>query len=371
MKICIIGPVPPFRGAVPKYCYALAKELEKKHELLILSYKRQYPQFLYRKNQYDTDSTYDCMKSEFAHVYYDLDSVNIFSWYATVKKIAEFNPDSVIIPWYIVFFAPMCLYLLYSLKKINIKVLFIGINVFEHEDNYIKKLLVKFVFRRVDNVLVHSELEKNEVQEINSKAFVAKHLLPLFEYEARGTTSHDSTTHLLFFGRVRNYKGLDTLLKAVSLLKGQDIFLKIVGEFWHCKKEYVTLIHDLGIGDKVEIIDSYISDSEVGQYFSWADLVVLPYKKTKTSGIIATAYGFGKPVLATNVGGFYEVVEDERTGKIVLPDDPASFADGLLWFLNNRDINFEDNIFAFVSQNMSWSSMVTAIEDVITHPGQA
>ena len=97
-------------------------------------------------------------------------------------------------------------------------------------------------------------------------------------------------------------------------------------------------------------------------FFSWADLVVLPYKKTITSGIIATAYGFKKPVLATNVGGFHEVVKDGYTGKLVPPDDPKALADGILWFLNNRHIDFAENIANFTSQNMSWGSLVTMIE---------
>lgn len=69
----------------------------------------------------------------------------------------------------------------------------------------------------------------------------------------------------------------------------------------------------------MEIIDRYIPDDEMTRYFSWADLVVLPYRKSITSGIIATAYGFRKPVLATNVGGFHEIVKDGYTGKLVPP----------------------------------------------------
>jgi glycosyltransferase involved in cell wall biosynthesis len=258
----------------------------------------------------------------------------------------------------------MYAYLLSSLKKKGIKVVFICINVFEHEDHALKKLLTKFILRRVDSIIVHSEQEKCSLLEINPKAAVKKHLLPLFEYDISATYSPDKKFHLLFFGFVRPYKGLDVLLNAISILKDHGVSLIIAGEFWRDKEVYIKLINDLGISGDVEIIDRYVTENDMCQYFSWADLVVLPYRKTITSGVIATAYGFKKPVLATNVGGFYEVIQDGCTGKIVASDDPQSFADGILWFLANRQINFAENISAFASQNMSWSSLVDTIEEL-------
>jgi glycosyltransferase involved in cell wall biosynthesis len=248
------------------------------------------------------------------------------------------------------------------LKKRGLKVVFICINVFEHEDHAFKKLLTKLILRRVDSIVVHSEQEKLSLLELNPKATVIKHLLPLFEYDISATSRPDKKYHLLFFGFVRTYKGLDVLLKAIGILKDHTISLKIAGEFWRDKEDYIRLINDLGISEDVEIIDRYITDNDMCQYFSWADLVVLPYRKSITSGVIATAYGFNKPVLASNVGGFYEVIQDGCTGKMVPSDDPQSIADGILWFIANRQINFAENISAFASQNMSWSSLVDAIE---------
>src|SRR5664279_233236 len=98
-------------------------------------------------------------------------------------------------------------------------------------------------------------------------------------------------------------------------------------------------------------------------YFAAADLIVLPYLTSKTSGIIATAYGFGKPVLATDVGGFHEVVQEGYTGKIIAPGVPQEFADGIEWFLANRQINFAENIAEFTSEKMSWNSLVDMIEE--------
>jgi glycosyltransferase involved in cell wall biosynthesis len=363
MKICLIAPVPPFRGGIAKYCYSLAQELEKRHDLMLLSYKRQYPELLYgKKSQIDPNISREDIAAEFKQLSYDIDSASIFSWVVTSKKIASFDPDLVILPWWVTYWAPMYAYLLSSLKKKGIKVVFICINVFEHEDHALKKSVTKFILRRADSIIVHSEQEKCTLLEINPKAAVEKHLMPLFEYDSSAPLRQDKSFRLLFFGFVRPYKGLDVLIKAIGILRDYDISLEIVGEFWNDKNEYITLIKDLGISSKVTILDTYVPSNEMSQYFSRADLVVLPYRKSITSGVIATAYGFKKPVLATNVGGFYEVIQDGCTGKIVTSDDPQSFADGIIWFLENKQINFAENISTFSTQHMSWKSLVDVVE---------
>ncbi len=158
MKICLIAPVPPFRGGIAKYCYALAQELEKRHDLLLLSYKRQYPELLYgKKNQIDPNISREDIAKEFKQLSYDVDSASILSWFATIKKIAAFGPDLVILPWWVTYWAPMYAYVLHALKKKGIKVVFICINVFEHEDNALKQSVTKYILRKVDSIIVHSE----------------------------------------------------------------------------------------------------------------------------------------------------------------------------------------------------------------------
>jgi glycosyltransferase involved in cell wall biosynthesis len=363
MKICLIAPVPPFRGGIAKYCYSLAKELEKRHDLLLLSYKRQYPELLYgKKSQIDHDLSHEDVLKEFKNISYNIDSVKISSWIKTAKTVSKFNPDLVLLPWWVIYWTPMYCYLLHSFRKAGIRVVFICINIFEHEDTILKNILTKIILKSGDSFLVHSEREKSELQNINPKAGVRKHFLPLFEYDVLTEERHDTAVHLLFFGFVRPYKGLDTLLQALSILKNQDISLKIVGEFWKDKYRYIDLVNELNISDRIEIIDRYVPDGEMSRHFYWADLVVLPYSQSITSGVIATAYGFKKPVLATNVGGFYEVIQDGCTGKIVASNDPQTLADGILWFMANRQVDFSGNIARFAELNMSWSSLVDVIE---------
>jgi glycosyltransferase involved in cell wall biosynthesis len=363
MKVCLIAPLPPFRGGIAKYCHCLAKEIESRHELLLLSYCRQYPELLYgKKSQLDPAIDPQRIQDEFQNLSYDIDSANPLSWRETTRRIASFRPDLVILPWWVAYWAPFYLYLLRSLRKKGIKVVILCINVFEHEQSPLRNFLTKLVLRCGDSLIVHSEKELHQILAFNPRATVKRHPLPLFDYGMKPAVARNGQLKLLFFGFVRPYKGLDTLLRAIGLLKGRDITLRVAGEFWHDKAEYLRLIGELGIGAKVECLDRYIPEEEMGRYFSEADLVVLPYRKSVTSGIIATAYGFGKPVLATQVGGFHEVVQDGLTGKLVPPEDPQSLANGILWFAENRGIDFGGNISRFTSRTMSWNSLVDLIE---------
>ena len=368
MRVCLVAPLPPFRGGIAKYCYSLAKELESRHELLLISYSRQYPVLLFgNKSQTDPDIDRDRIIDEFSRLSFSLDSANPFSWLKATRRVASFSPDLVILPWWVSYWAPLYLYLLRFLKKRGIKVVFLCINVFEHEGSAFKNFLTRLVLRRVDAMVVHSELERGQILQFNAKARLLVHPLPLFSYDVVPGRGRNGKLNLLFFGFVRPYKGLDTLLKAVGILKERDITLRIAGEFWHDKDEYLQLVAGLGISGKVEIVDRYISEAEMGRFFSEADVVVLPYKKSITSGIIATAYGYGKPVLATKVGGFHEVVQDGYTGRLVAPDDPEALADGIVWFMERTGTDFAGNIASFASGRMSWQSLAGMIA---SFPGQ-
>jgi glycosyltransferase involved in cell wall biosynthesis len=365
MRICFIAPVPPFQGGIAKYCYSLAKELEKRHDLLLLSYARQYPALLYgKKSQIDPDIDKESIRKEFRNLSFDIDSASPGSWRETARRIDAFSPQLVIIPWWVVYWGPMYLYLLLSLKRKGIRVLFLCINVYEHEDTPLKKELTKFVLKRVAHFIVHSEQEKRQILEFHPAARVTKHLLPLFTYsELSLPQRQNDVINLLFFGFVRRYKGLDLLLRALAMLKAEKIKLRVAGQFWKDKEEYLRLVLELGISEMVQIEDGYISDEEMSRYFAGSDLVVLPYKRSITSGVIATAYGFRKPVLATRVGGFHEVIEDGSTGKLVAPDDAQALAEGIRWFIGNRTTDFAGNITRFTAQRMSWSSLVDRIEE--------
>lgn len=131
---------------------------------------------------------------------------------------------------------------------------------------------------------------------------------------------------LLFFGYVRKYKGVDLLLHALALVPRElGVSLLIAGEFYEPVETYETLIRELGLGERVRIINRYIGEPEWPDLFAATDALVLPYRTASQSMSITLAYSFNKPVLVSRVGGLAEAVEDGRTGIIADPE-PASLA---------------------------------------------
>lgn len=169
---------------------------------------------------------------------------------------------------------------------------------------------------------------------------------------------------LLFFGYIREYKGLDILLKSMGLILSKfSTKLLVVGEFYEDPKRYYKIVEEEGISDFVIFKSEYVPNDEVKVYFSASDLVVLPYVSATQSGIVQIAYNFNKPVITTNVGGLPEVVIDGVTGFVVDPS-PQKLADAVVkFFMENLDEVFSKNI-ENIKEKFSWGNLVQAVEEL-------
>ncbi len=379
-KICLIGKFPPYVGGISRHNYCLAKELDKFHETLFIGYKNFYPgllEFLIKKNK--TDKNFD-IKSDpgfFNKVKNLFSPYNPFSWFEVINEVGKFKPDIVILPWWFVYLAPSYLFLIASLNKNNIKTVILCHNVFEQADiNYLKvfnglinslaNFLIQQVFKKTDLFIVASEAEKKEILSFHKNPRIKKQLHPVYKFrdDYKPLKQRRENFNLLFFGFVKPYKGLDILLEAMACLENEPVFLRAAGEFSGDKDLYLEIIEKNGLSKKVEITDKYVSNNEIGGYFKESDVVILPYRSGTSSGIIATAYGYQKPVLVTNVGGLPDAVENEKTGKIAEPENPESLSQGIKWFMENKDINFAGNIKNFTEKNMTWQSMAKNIIEI-------
>jgi glycosyltransferase involved in cell wall biosynthesis len=129
---------------------------------------------------------------------------------------------------------------------------------------------------------------------------------------------------LLFFGYIRKYKGVDLLLRALARTPpALQVSLLVAGEFYEPIEDYRSLIKELGISQRVQLINRYIGEPEWPELFAASDALVLPYRAASQSMSIALAYGFGKPVIVSRVGGLAEAVEDGRTGLVADPEPEA------------------------------------------------
>lgn len=344
MKIAIIGPSYPFRGGISLNTTLLYRALKKNHQLLFLTFKRQYPSILF-PGKSDKETDFDFIYEKEALPL--LDSMNPVTWIKCAIKCIRFKADIVVIPWWVIFWFP---HFYTIIKLINmfsgIKILLVCHNVFEHEENALKRAVSKNILRKADYIVVHSEEEKKKILSLPVKAKVSKLWLPLFKYDAWNIQKkearkilelNDNDKIVIFFGIVRLYKGLNSLLEALAIIKGKiDVKLLIVGEFWHEREATEKKIGKLGIKDKVIIVDEFIPSKKIGIYMSAADLSVFPYLSATGSGALQIALTCNKPVIVTNKGCFPEIIANEETGFIVEAGNSEEIASKILKFYSEK-----------------------------------
>ena len=169
--------------------------------------------------------------------------------------------------------------------------------------------------------------------------------------------------YLLFFGLVREYKGLDLLLEAMAdrRIVKRGTKLIVAGEFYSDREDYDDMIDDLDLSETVIIHDRFIPDSEVGNYFNAAELLVQPYKTATQSGVTPVAYHFELPMVVTDVGGLPAMCPDGVVGYVVDPT-PKAIADGIWRYLIHTDQGeMRDNLHREKAK-YDWSVMVDTIE---------
>lgn len=370
MKIDLIGPSYPFRGGISHYTTLLYKGLKKRHETKFYSFKRQYPAFLFL-GKTDRDNSDFVLKED--DVQPILDSLNPFTWIKVAVQIVSDNPDLAIIPWWVAFWTPHFLTIAIILKLFsNVHILFICHNVYEHEANIAKRFFTMILLSMGDYFIVHSSEEKKRLEGIIGRRQIVKTYPPTYDFFntgeipkhiAKNKIDIDDDRVILFFGFVREYKGLQYLLEAMSqILEEIDVRLLICGEFWDDKSKYIQKIKSLNIKERVTIIDGYIPNEELPYYFYASDIVVLPYVTVTGSGIVQLAYGFNKPVVVTSTGVLKEVVMDNKTGFVVPPKNSNEIAKAILKFYlsSNRD-ELVDNI-KREKHMFSWDILINKIE---------
>ena len=360
--IIIIGPVSPFRGGIAQHTTMLARALADSHVCRILSFKRLYPKLIF-PGQSDRDPDHEGQAEP--RTEYLLDTLNPFTWRRVAKRAQQMRPDFVLIPWWTFFLGPLSLYIAWALRRRDIDVVFFCHNVLDHEETAWKRALARLVLRQGSRFVVHTRVEESRLKELIPGAVVAVHPHPIYDQfpEPKRHLPRRAGLELLFYGFVRPYKGLDVLTKAIGLLKGQDVFLTVAGEFWQGEKEIRQQIAQLAIEDQVEIISRYVSDQETAQLFDRSDLVILPYRSATGSGVIPIAYHYGKPVIATRVGGLPDVVWDGKTGRIVPPGDVKALANAIREMTQPRAADMRRKI-EQIKRQLTWHNLAKAAMDL-------
>lgn len=372
MKISIIGPTYPFRGGIAHYTTLLTKELRKKHEVDLISFKRLFPKFLYPgRDQKDFSGKFR------AECVYLLDSINPISWFNVYLRIRKKNSDLLIFNWWTTFFS-IQFTTISSLTRIftKTKILILCHNVLPHEKSFLDKFLTKIFFLNSGYFIVHSNEEKKNLNSIvkNKKVIVTPHptydifnIKKISKIEAKKKIDSLNKRIILFFGLIRESKGLIFLIRAMPIiLKKINVELLIVGEFFgKSEKKYLEEIKKLNLNNNIKIIDKYIPDEEVNLYFSASDVVILPYISGTGSGVLQIAFGLNKPVICTNVG-FSEDIVNGKTGFIVNKEDSDALAMAIIkYYEEGREKEFSKNI-TNSKNKFSWEKMINLLEECVS-----
>jgi glycosyltransferase involved in cell wall biosynthesis len=365
MKISLLSAFYPYRGGIAQFGAMLYRALEEEHDVKAFTFKRQYPNFLFPgSSQYVTDED---SADEIPSVRV-LDTVNPITYSTTARKINAEKPDLLISQYWMTFFGPSFGAVHRRVKK-DVKRVSILHNVIPHEKRFFDSRANKYFLKHNDGFIVMSDAVLEDLLRLKPNAKYLRIDHPVYNQFGESRPREEvlkelnleaDKKYLLFFGFIRDYKGLDLLLEAMCDLP-EDIHLIIAGEVYGSFTKYQQLIDANNLKSRVHIFDHYISDDEVTNYFSASDVCILPYKGATQSGITAISHHFEVPVVATDVGGLKENTKHNETGLIVEKPHPHLIANSIKhYYLENKGPVFRDNI-KKIKEEGTWENFAKKI----------
>ncbi|MBO4263999.1 MAG: glycosyltransferase [Bacteroidales bacterium] len=336
MKIAVLSAFHPLRGGVAQFNANLVEELGREHRVRAFNFSRQYPDFLFPgKTQYvGKDDTARGVEAEAV-----LDTANPCNWPKAARCIREWGPDVLLLRYWMPYFAP-------SLGTVSrkmapgCKVVAIADNILPHEPHWFDKPLTRYFLAGLDGCVTLCDEVGRDVAALRKNLPCCTLSHPAFSQfgekrdraEALATLGiPEGGRKLLFFGLIRAYKGLDILLRAFDSLP-EEYHLIIAGEPYGPFDEYQALIDANRGKGRIHLFPHYIPDGQVRDFFSCADLVVLPYRSATQSGVGATCCQFGVPLVVTDTGGLRHTVGEKGIGLVVDKPEPEDICAGILRF---------------------------------------
>ena len=350
-KVVFFSALPPYRGGISDFSELVVSAMEQLCDLKAFTFKKQYPNFLFPGK---TQLSQNKLAKSYPRI---VSGFNPLSYFSAVRQIKKSSPTIFITNYWMTFFAPMNIFFAKFLNKNCIKIAIIH-NLVPHEKRFFDSFFNRIFVKSYDGFIVLSESVKKDLLAI---APAAKHCLlkhPVYnqfgdkitrEAAATALGLDSSKKILLFFGLIRNYKGLDLLLQAFSNLNNEFILL-IAGEVYGDEITYTDLIAQ-SKNKNIHFVNQFIDEQDVKLYFSVADLCVLPYKSATQSGIQALANSFCLPVLISNVGGLAEDIVDEKNGFFLNDINPLAIQ-------NKIEEIFEEKKILKVQENLKRENLL-------------
>ena len=196
------------------------------------------------------------------------------------------------------------------------------------------------IFRTVDRVVVHSERGRETLAGLGvepERIVVVDH--PVFDDPGGPAPAPPNGTTLLFFGLIREYKGLDVLLRALPEIvrRVPEARLVVAGDPVDPAEPYRALAAELGVEERVEWRLRFVPRKEIAALMAGSTVAVLPYRQIDASGVLADALGHGRPAVVSDLGQVGETVRRFGAGATVPPEDPAALAGACARLLGDRE----------------------------------
>jgi glycosyltransferase involved in cell wall biosynthesis len=325
VRVTLIGPAFPWRGGIPLLTNELAHRLAASgHAVRVRTWTRQGPARLLPAELHPLATP---EAEAYPTVGEPLSWRNPLHWARTGRRAAA-ESDLVVLIYYVPFQAPALAAIARAAGR-GARVVVICANAVPHEPRPGDGPLMSGLMRSVDGILVHTDAEREALRRLTQRPIAVSALPPHLPETARSQAGPDRAPlrRLLFFGKVRPYKGVDVLLRALALVPGVE--LGVIGEFYEDRARLDALVDELGLAERVDVTPDYLPAGRIPEVFSGFDALVLPYRTATASQLVALAHWHGLPVVATRVGNFPETVRDGVDGLLCAPGDVLGLAGAL------------------------------------------
>lgn len=372
MNIIIIGPANPYRGGIAALNERLAIQLlNEGHQVEIINFSLQYPSFLFPgKTQFTTAPAPPQLVIKRL-----LNAINPINWIVVGWKLRKQKPDLVLVRFWLPLMGPSTGTLCKLIKKNkHSKIVAIVDNLIPHERRPGDRLFTRYFVNQTHGLIALSDCVYKDLDLFrgNRPKKLTPH--PIYDHYGEILPKNEALqllkldpafNYLLFFGFIRDYKGLDLLLEALAdeRIEKHKIRLIVAGEFYANEEKYTTLIQKLNLTDKVHLYTEYIPDEEINRYFCAADLVTQPYKSATQSGVTQVGFHFHKPMLVTKVGGLPEIIAHNLSGYVVDPS-PDAIAEAILDFYDHRRESLMIAEVEKAKKRFAWDNLTNTIFEI-------
>jgi glycosyltransferase involved in cell wall biosynthesis len=381
-KVCVVGPSKKFLSGISYYNIRLANSLTSRYDVSVLCFRNLLPKRLFPGHKHVGKDLADVDYEKSIAMFDGMDYNNPLTWYRAFGFLRRERPDTIILQWWTSSVAHMHMLIAVMNVFIHSRIIIEFHEIVDPLEESIlpirlySRLMGRLLVRMAGSYITHSESDKKLLIEKYGLDAGRIRVVPMGLYdhhrpvertEARKALGVDGEDVILSFGLIRPYKGIPYLVRAFGELPAEaarSSRLLLVGEIWEDRVSVEDAIASSPYKDRITLVDRYVSDAEVGKYFSAADIVVLPYLRASQSAVAHVAMAFGKPIIVSRVGGLQESMADYKGTYFVPPADPAAIRDAILGIRSSRPGMFEP-------PRRGWEEIAAEYADIIAGDGRS